>query len=258
MVRALSSIIWASALLLAKLSRGQLAQPYPYIFDTDVAGDEECNAIKDYLQNDEDFRLWCINEAPSMKRCGSMCHEALTFPSSLARCRFPSCSLATARFVDEYKFEIDMNEVSTDKVTVVAVVPTYQSYSNYMLVMLERMQKMYPATTSALFLPLDIAIPGEYNPGEVSYRRGEDPNVIMLEAVQPKFLRSHPLFGFLSSLRLESGSNIDIYTDRPVVFVVSRDGNHVERIVFPTMKTLEESVSTLGAVKISDITVHKD
>jgi hypothetical protein len=108
---------------------------------------------------------------------------------------------------------------------------------------------MYPETTEAMFLPLNVTIPGEFNPGKLNYRREEDFKVLMLEETHPQQLGSHTIYGFLSTLRLESGSNIDIYTDRPVVFVIGRDGNHVERIVFPTLETLEETVSKLGAVK---------
>jgi hypothetical protein len=254
-------LLSASFLLLARKSWAQEQQevqlqqqkrkPYPFVFDKDVAGDEECTAIKDFLDDEEVWRLWCINEEPSMKRCGLMCHEALNFPPSVARCRLPNCNFAKTRFVDEFIFDVDMTTLVTDKATVLAVVPTFQSYSNYVLAMLEQLRTMYPETTEAMFLPLNVTIPGEFSPGQITYRREEDSKVVMLEETHPQQLGSHPLYGFLSTLRLESGSNIDIYTDRPVVFVIGRDGNHVERIVFPTLETLEETVSKLGAVKES-------
>lgn len=224
-------------------SRGQ------YVFDKDVAGAEECNGIKQFIDDDEEWRLWCINEYASMQRCGLMCHEALHFPPSDARCRKPNCNFSSTKFVDEHRFGVDIGALAEDKAVILAVVPTWESYSNYMLAMLEKVRMTFPDSTEAMFLPLDIAVTGEFSPEKFRYQRGADSKVLMLEETRPAVLGSHPLYRFLSTLRLRSGGNLDIFTDRPVVFVIGKDGIRVERMVFPSLETLEEAVSKLGGVK---------
>jgi hypothetical protein len=217
-------------------------------FDTNLSGEEECKAIQDYLKEAEEFRLWCINEEPSMNRCALACHNALHFPPSSLKCHWPRCNFSSVKFQDEHGLDLDLKTLSKNKVTLIAVVPSFASYSNYIMQMLERIGKLYPETTTSLFLPLDIAIPGEFQPEKFKLRKKEDSKVITLEETKPGLIGSHELYKFLGTLRMVEGDRIDIYTDRPVFFVT--DGFAVERIVFPMLQTLDDIVAKLGGIRV--------
>jgi hypothetical protein len=54
---------------------------------------------------------------------------------------------------------------------------------------------------------------------------------------------SSPFLKFLMNKVVStSGPTFDVYTDRVVAFVVSSDGNTIERLVMPTLKQLGQTI----------------
>lgn len=223
-----------------------VVKPYAYVFHKDRNGETECSAIKKHFENDaEEFRLWCINEETAIKRCGISCHDALHFRPSIASCQKPKCDFSSHKFEKEDGSSL---QVADDKIVMFAIVPTLPSYGNYVLSMLEAIKTYYPEeSTEALYLPLDIAIPGEFDPEKCTLVRNEAPMVHVLKEKEYRFFAEHEFYKFLITLR--SSDKIDIFTDRPVVFVIK--GKQVERHVFPSLETLEGVLAKFGAQKVS-------
>ena len=238
----------------------------PYVFDHDFSGVQCDKAMKQH--DEEDFRLFCINQRQSFQQCSLSCSQVLHFPSSTGVCKSYRCNFYDMSFPmmtdSPSSSSLNMNEMALGKVTLFSFSPLWEGHAQYNYELLELVRSLYPATTEALFLPIDIhdyelAHPrfeikpfGEqhhHHEDEDEYRmdKGVVQRVHILPEVKPQDIGHHPFLGFVRTLlHREGAKNFDVYTDRPVIFVVSSDGTLVERLVVPTLETLQAAIEKYG------------
>lgn len=82
--------------------------------------------------------------------------------------------------------------------------------------------------------------------------------VNILKTATPNTIGGHRFFGFLQTLRRTSGfRDFNVFTDRPVLFMISPNGTVVERLVVPTYEQIEAILKSLGVEKIASTDVDE-
>lgn len=223
-----------------------------YLFDQDLLG-KQCDAALE-SNDEEDFRLYCINSQESFRKCAMTCSEALKFEGSKGVCKSAHrCDFYSYAF-DTPQGPLDMSDIAKDKVTFFTIGPLWEGHAQYMYEMLEEIREMYPYETEAIFLPVDIHdYESEHPRFELAPFQSElgnlnrEKRVHILPEVKPHEIGSHKFFKFIRSLVHRDGfPSFDVYTDRPVVFAISHNGFRVERMVVPRLDDLKDVVSRLG------------
>lgn len=227
------------------------------MFDRDVAGIHCQNAMNDI--SSEDFRLYCINEGQSYQNCALSCTQVLHFDESTGVCKSPRCnfydlSLPTKAETMTSGLQTMQELAPRGKVTLFAFAPLWEGHAQYMYEMLEQVRSNYQETTQALYLPIDVHDyelehpPFELKPfSDPTYGGGRAQRVVMLPEIMPNEIVRHPFLNFVRTLLWREGAqNFDVYTDRPVVFVISQDGFLVKRLVVPTLEELEKTIEAYG------------
>jgi hypothetical protein len=215
-----------------------------YKFDQDAAG-LNCEKVID--ENDEEtFRLFCINQKRGFKFCSISCSNALYFEGTVGACKPHRCSFYEHSF-QEHETGKSISMAKTEgKVTLFALIPTWEAEAQYFYELLEEVRSMYNEDTTAFVLPIFIA-EGDEQPFEIAPFEEQDKKVTILQDVRPENLMQHPFLMYAQTLSHVSGfATFDVYTDRPVIFAVSADGNTVERMVSPTLATLEQAILKYG------------
>lgn len=226
-------------------SEKKLAQ---YVFDQDRAG-AKCTKFLDDIRASDDgdierFKLFCVNKGHSFHLCALTCSDALHFEGSSGKCRQDkNCNFYDTTFVEHSTGDnLSMRNVAHGKATLVAVVPLWDSQAQYFYELLEQVRKDYgDSDTEALLLPMELDVDNPWEEEEFAIRPFHTQRVTLLNNTHPSRFGSHPLMAFLTTLRHVSGfQHYDVYTDRPVLFIVSPDGKLVERLVVPTYAQIEE------------------
>jgi hypothetical protein len=227
-----------------------------YMFDGNSAGFHCQNAMNDYSA--EDFRLYCINQGQSFLNCASSCTEALHFDGSTGVCKSPGCNfydLILSTTSTATSSLLKMQDISPPgKVTLFAFAPLWEGHAQYTYEMLEQIQYKYQETTTALFLPIDIHDyelthpPFELHPyGSSGADDDRTQRVVLLPEIKPHEIVRHAFLNFVRTLLWRDGAqNFDVYTDRPVIFVISQDGFLVKRLVVPTLEELQMTIEGYG------------
>jgi hypothetical protein len=213
-----------------------------YKFDQDAAG---LNCEKVQNENDEEtFRLFCINQNRGFKLCSISCSSALYFEGTVGACKPHRCSFYGNSF-KEHETGKSISMAKTEgKVTLFALIPTWEAEAQYFYELLEEVRSMYNEDTTAFVLPIFV---DDEQPFEIAPLEEQDKKVTILQDVLPENLMQHPFLMFVQTLSRVSGfATFDVYTDRPVIFAVSADGNTVERMVSPTLATLEQAILKYG------------
>ncbi|KAL3912016.1 MAG: hypothetical protein SGILL_007051 [Bacillariaceae sp.] len=219
--------------------------PTGYSFDKDVAGTDKCIEARDKQEDPENFRLYCVNKAESFKYCAQTCSDALFFDGSTGRCRDFECDFYKYSFEGQDSEELSMREMAKGKATMFAVVPLWESQAQYFYELLEEVRKDYKQDTQALLLPMD-ADPTDV----VTIEPFHSPRVHILNTTNPAAIGGHPFLGFVSTLRYSSGfRDFNVFTDRPVLFMISPDGKLVERLVVPTYDQITKTLEDFGVEK---------
>lgn len=223
-----------------------------FMFDRDTAGIHCLNAMKDHTE--EDFRLYCVNQGKSFENCAKSCTEVLHFDGSTGVCKSPRCNfydltLPTTTTTTSSFLKIH-DLAPPGKVTLFAFVPLWEGHAQYIYELLEHVRNRYQDTTKALLLPIDI------HNYELTHPRfelkpfgasGGTQRVVMLPEIKPYEIARHPFLDFVRSLLWREGArNFDVYTDRPVIFVISQDGFLVKRMVVPTLEELQMTIEAYG------------
>ena len=212
------------------------------------------------MGDDEDFRLFCINEAHAFEHCAISCSKALEFEGTVAYSKRPQ---------DFYDLEFTLSPnksaglqggepygMSQNKgqVTVFAIIPLMNSQAQYMYELLEEAKErfstsMVDVVATPMFIEEAVTISHDPMTGKLSVSGVQfapypmDQRVSLLEMSSPATIGAHPFLGYLPTLYLQSGfSGFDVYTDRSVVFVISSDARTVERLVMPSLDTLEKTM----------------
>jgi hypothetical protein len=219
-----------------------------YRFDQDAAG-PSCEKVK--KENDEEtFRLFCINQTRGFKLCSISCSNALYFEGTVGACKPNRCSFYGHSFREHTTGKsISMAKRTERKVTLFALIPMWEGEAQYFYELLEEVRSMYKDDTTAFMLPIhvDDDEPSEIVPLKLEDDEQDKKMVTILQDVLPEHLMQHPFLKFVQSLSQVSGfANFDVYTDRPVIFAISADGNTVERMVSPTLATLEQAILKYG------------
>ena len=240
-----------------------------FVFDVDSATTDVCMEAKRLNGNtEEDFRLYCINTDDSFEHCAVSCSKALQFEKTLG---VTSSSGNDVSFHD-LKFALGPkgDEVFTPQrgiPTVMAVLPLWKSQAQYMYELLERLystnngnggdsndNNKNDALVQVVGLPLFIeeamTIEKDTTTGKLTFSgvefeplTGGGGGVKLLQMTTPQGLGYHPLLTFLQTLHYVSGyPGFDVYTDRPVIFVIDGKGKCVERLVTPTLEELQETI----------------
>jgi hypothetical protein len=229
---------------------------FSFSFDRDAEGVHCHQAVQ--TNGEEDFRLYCINQRQSFQMCALSCSEILHFESSTGVCKSNRCNFYDMSFPMTDGPSLDMNNMSRGKVTMFAFLPLWEGHGQYNYELLELVRTLYPETTEALLLPIDIHDYELTHPRFELKPYGEHKDymdkgakqVHILPEVKPQDIGSHRFLKFVQSLLHRSGAaNFDVYTDRPAIFVVSSDGTLVDRLVAPTLETLQATVEKYGGGK---------
>jgi hypothetical protein len=219
-----------------------------YIFDRDAAGNDKCTAARDKQDDPETFRLYCVNKVESFKFCSVTCSEALTFEGSRGKCNDYECNFYDYVFQDQDNQPLVMNTLARNKVILFAVVPLWESQAQYFYQLLEEIRNDYKQSTEAFLLPMDVD-PTDEVPIHLFHTK----RVNILNSTSPVTIGYHPFLGFLQTLRYTSGfRDFNVFTDRPVLFMIDTDGRVVERLVIPTYAKIQETLKTFGAAKSAD------
>jgi len=216
----------------------------PYIFDENARGIECDKALEKH--NEEDFRLFCINQRQGFQQCSIMCSNLLHFESSLGVCKPHRCNFFDTTFQTADGVEI---KPTPGKVKFFAFSTTWEGHAQYAYELLEHILGEYQQTTEAFILPIDI------HNYELTHPRFEakpfeyplTQRIQFLQEVFPQDLSTHSFLYFVRTLLHRSGAmNFDVYTDRFVIFAMSADGMLANRMVTPTLQELRIVVNEYG------------
>mmetsp|Transcript_23045 Transcript_23045/g.54690 ORF Transcript_23045/g.54690 Transcript_23045/m.54690 type:complete len:284 (-) Transcript_23045:78-929(-) len=213
----------------------------PYVFDRDQGGPackREYENIKEQDGGDDErFKLYCVNTVESFKQCPITCSEALKFEGSSGSCKKDTdCNFYDIVFQERTTGnDIKMNDVAKNKATLVAVVPLWKAQAQYFYELLEEVRKSYgDEQTAAFVMPMELDVDNPWEEEEFVIDTYHTQRVTVLNNTHPERFGSNPLMQFLTKLRYKSGFKFfDVYTDRPVLFMISPDGTKVERLVIP-------------------------
>jgi hypothetical protein len=231
----LSLIALQSATIMTAVAQAT-SQKVNYLFDQDASG-TQCQKTIDE-NDDETFRLFCINKARSFKLCSVSCSNALHFEGTVGECNPRRCSFYGHNFETAEGKKLPMSRVAQGKVTFVGIVPLWQAQAQYFYELMDHVKSLKSDRTEAMILPLYVE---DKEPVSIKPKEGEE--VTILKTIQTEDLMSHSFMSFLRSLKHTSGfETFDIYLDRPVFFAISHDGSVVERMVAPTKDTLLAAV----------------
>ncbi|KAL3922384.1 MAG: hypothetical protein SGARI_006465, partial [Bacillariaceae sp.] len=211
----------------------------------DAAGSEKCIEARDAQEDPENFRLYCVNKPESFKFCAVTCSEALTFEGSVGSCKDYECDFYEYSFQGTDDTKLNMHDMAKGKATIFAVVPLWESQAQYFYELMEEVRKDYKQETEAFLLPMDV------DPmDEVKINTFHSNRVNILNNTSPGTIGGHPFLRFISTLRYKSGfRDFNVFTDRPVVFMIGQDGKIVERLVVPTYDQLANTLEDFGAKK---------
>jgi hypothetical protein len=151
-------------------------------------------------------------------------------------------------FQDNQSNALNMNKLAKNKATLFAVVPLWESQAQYFYELMEEVRKDFKQDTEAFLLPMLVDPDGE----DAMIQSFHTQRVTILNNTSPNAIARHPLLGFLQTLRHKSGfRDFNVYTDRPVLFIISPNGRTVERLVVPTYQTIAETLEHYGIEKES-------
>lgn len=227
-------------------------KPFQFVFDHNYSGAACDEAVKS--NDEEDFRLFCVNQRQSFQQCALSCSEILHFDSSLGVCRSDRCSFYDMSFPMTKGPDLSMSKMAPGKVTVFSFSPLWEGFGQYNYELLEHVRNLYPETIEAILLPIDVHDYTLEHPRFELMPYGEHKNymdkkkqVHFLPEVTPHEVGGHPFLRFIQSLlHREGAKNFDVYTDRVTTFVVSSDGTLAERLVAPTLETLQAAIEKYG------------
>jgi hypothetical protein len=232
-----------------------------YDFEKDAVGAEKCADVQADM-TEEEFRIDCISQVEAFEMCSISCSKALHFKGSKGRVQdqnsFYELEFEEAAEMGGGKHPYSMG-AARGKTTVFATVPLWASQSQYFYELSEklyrRFNKMGPLENNfeIVLLPIvvedAIAYIKDEETGKSSIKMPEirplkEKNVHILIATHPNMIMSSPFLKFLTGKVVSTSvsSTFDVYTDRVVAFVVSSDGNTIERLVMPTMKQLGQTI----------------
>ena len=221
----------------------------PYVFDHDVGG-QACQREYDKVKeqdggDDERFKLYCVNTVESFQKCPLTCSNALKFEGSSGVCiqQDTDCNFYNVVFQEHTTHKnIRMDDVANNKATLLAVVPLWKSQAQYFYELLEEIRKQYgDDQTAAFVMPMELDVDNPWEEDEFVIDTYHTQRVTLLNNTHPERFGTNPLMQFLMTVRYTSGFKyFDVYTDRPVLFMISPDGTIVERIVIPTMDDIEK------------------
>ena len=164
-------------------------------------------------------------------------------------------------------------------VTVLAIVPMYAGMSVYYYEMMKHIHKKFKPNVEIIILPINIGQGIHIKVGKQQKTTSNNNNIVILEEETPTLLLNHPFIKYLLSVKPKSGlatydkDNIydddnddddddDVYnnspsiaspsssnvqqleldTDRVTFYIISADGYFIERLVSPTLKTLQQRI----------------
>ena len=238
-----------------------------FIFDAD-ATKLACQDVKKLSGNDEEqFRLYCINTDDSFENCAISCSKALQFESTVGDAGNDSTVFHNLKFIlgPNRRTGSKGGETYSPKKgipTVLAVIPLWNSQGQYMYELLETLYSQYnnndddesaSNNLQVIGMPMLIedalTIKKDSKTGKLTFSgvqfepHPKTQNVQLLQMTTPQALPQHPLLEYLQSLHYVSGyQGFDVYVDRPVIFIVDSEGQNVERLVIPTLEELSNVV----------------
>jgi hypothetical protein len=227
-----------------------------YDFEKDAVGAEKCADVAGE-GTEEEFRIDCISHVEAFEMCSISCSKALHFEGSKGRVK-----------VKDTFYELEFEEAEMGgvthplpmeavwgKITVFATVPLWASQSQYFYELSEKLYRRFNKNDQiieVILLPIVVEEAIAYLPDEKTgkpsikmpeIRPLKEKNVHILVPTHPNVIMDSPFLKFLTGgIVSTSGTTFDVYTDRVVAFVVSSDGNTIERLVMPTLKQLGQTI----------------
>jgi hypothetical protein len=133
-------------------------------------------------------------------------------------------------------------------ITLYAILPLWPGMAQYYYDAIEHVAHVYRYTLVALILPYPAVTPDNQINSE-PLLVVEKTKSILLE--QPSIPNDHPeILQYVLSREVVAGNQFDIALalDRPTIFLISHNGMYIERLVAPTMETLERRVKVYESV----------
>ena len=126
-------------------------------------------------------------------------------------------------------------------VTIVAIVPLLQGMAQFYYELLEHVQSIYPYTLQILLLPCAvISNEPEKKLKAVNIKPRDKPKVVLLK---PMIGQSPLVDYFVKKVKIYTGwDDTKVFPDRVTMFIVSANGEFVERAVSPTLHELERRI----------------
>jgi hypothetical protein len=138
--------------------------------------------------------------------------------------------------------------VNTDRfegyVTVVSIIPLLPGMAVYYYEMMEHLHSVFAPKVEFVVIPID------HEQG-IHIVLQNHAKVVMLE--EESNIESHPWVRHLTSITPRSGAGtknhrdetvqIDLHQDRVTIYIVSADGYFIERLISPSMATLQQTIA---------------
>ena len=138
--------------------------------------------------------------------------------------------------------------IATDRwegyVTVIAVTPLLPGMAVYYYEMMEHLHSVFRPKVEFVVLPIDLQL-------GIHIQVRKDNKVVVLE--EESSIESHPWVQHLTSIVPRRGAaskdhqdriqQTELHTDRVNVYIVSADGYFVERLVSPSMASLQQTIA---------------
>lgn len=133
-------------------------------------------------------------------------------------------------------------------ITLYAILPIRPGMAQYYYDAIEHVAQVYRYTLVAMILPYPAVTPDDGIDGETLSAVAKSKSILL---EQPSTLSDQPdILRYLLSREVVAGNQFDstLALDRPTIFLISHNGMYIERLVAPTMETLERRVKVYESV----------
>ncbi|CAJ1961725.1 unnamed protein product [Cylindrotheca closterium] len=175
----------------------------------------------------------CIREIITIQKCPIACSELLEEPGTIARTSDSEIYQQRVTKQDGKQITLEEYEGYITLFVVIPLVPNAQYY--YELV--EHVHEIFPFTVEIMILPISVVDDNEYDAAEiipqanskVTFLKHEERTDFMI------YLSESEVFGGEDNLR-------EFANDRASIYIISSNGQFVERMVAPKLIDLEKRI----------------
>jgi hypothetical protein len=236
-----------AVILLSASNTGAMVAAFEFQHD---ALDENCQQRVDECTNSRSMWYKCpISCSQHFEREGYMAEERSSPEQFFNLKATRQVVVNDRRDANSLTMSMDDNE---GYITLYAILPLIQGMAQYYYDAIEHVANVYRYTLVAMILPYPTLTPNDEDATD-SVKNilipVEKSKSILLQ--QPPTHRDHPdVLQYILTREVVAGNHFDIALalDRPTIFLISHNGMYIERLVAPTMETLERRVKVYEQV----------